>query len=196
MSESELLRKALLQRGACRLCLAPDTECVPIFSTSAADKEPLPVKILACVAIKVSAKAIDDDRRANVHCCRLLAALCVSCRVASGALASSTSVHIPLVENSQTKQLSKYSRLKRVVFPLAREGSGKSQRIHCRGSPRRRVATALGCFCLGWHAECHVTRRGASAAAAAAAVAVAAESERGHRRVNDRYSGRWLERAG
>lgn len=56
--EAELLRKALLQRGSCRLCLAPDTECVPIFSTTAADKEPLSSKILACVAIKVSRSRI------------------------------------------------------------------------------------------------------------------------------------------
>lgn len=51
MSE-ELLRRAL-QRGGCRLCMAPDTECVPIFATAAADKEPLSSKILACVSIKV-----------------------------------------------------------------------------------------------------------------------------------------------
>lgn len=37
----------------CRLCLAPDNECVPIFTNSAADKEPLSIKIQACVNIKV-----------------------------------------------------------------------------------------------------------------------------------------------
>lgn len=49
----DLLRRTL-QRGGCRLCMAPDTECVPIFATAAADKEPLSSKILACVNIKVS----------------------------------------------------------------------------------------------------------------------------------------------
>jgi len=38
----------------CRLCLAPDNECVPIFTTTAADKEPLKIKIHACVNIQVS----------------------------------------------------------------------------------------------------------------------------------------------
>lgn len=56
MSE-ELLRRAL-QRGGCRLCMAPDTECVPIFATAAADKEPLSSKILACVSIKVQKNKI------------------------------------------------------------------------------------------------------------------------------------------
>lgn len=49
----EVLRRALRSSG-CRLCLAPDTECVPIFATVAADKEPLSNKIFACVNIKVS----------------------------------------------------------------------------------------------------------------------------------------------
>lgn len=44
----------LIRRGGCRLCLAPDSECVPIFATAAADKEPLSSKIQACVNIKVS----------------------------------------------------------------------------------------------------------------------------------------------
>lgn len=43
-----------IRRGGCRLCLAPDSECVPIFATAAADKEPLSSKIQACVNIKVS----------------------------------------------------------------------------------------------------------------------------------------------
>lgn len=42
------------RRVCCRLCLAPDNECVSIFTTSAADKEPLSSKIAACVRIKVS----------------------------------------------------------------------------------------------------------------------------------------------
>lgn len=41
-------------RVCCRLCLAPENECVSIFTTSAADKEPLSSKINACVRIKVS----------------------------------------------------------------------------------------------------------------------------------------------
>lgn len=49
----DVLRKAI-RSGGCRLCLAPDTECVPIFATAAADKEPLSNKILSCVNIKVS----------------------------------------------------------------------------------------------------------------------------------------------
>ena len=49
----DLLRRAI-QRGGCRLCLAPDTECVPIFATAAADKEPLSSKIHSCVNIRVS----------------------------------------------------------------------------------------------------------------------------------------------
>lgn len=49
----DALRKAI-RSGGCRLCLAPDTECVPIFATAAADKEPLSNKILSCVNIKVS----------------------------------------------------------------------------------------------------------------------------------------------
>lgn len=44
----------VVNRRVCRLCLAPETECVPIFTTSAADKEPLSNKILTCVSIKVS----------------------------------------------------------------------------------------------------------------------------------------------
>lgn len=49
----DLLRQTL-QRGGCRLCMSPDSECVSIFATAAADKEPLSSKILACVSIKVS----------------------------------------------------------------------------------------------------------------------------------------------
>lgn len=46
--------KKIARSGGCRLCLAPDSECVPIFATAAADKEPLSNKILSCVSIKVS----------------------------------------------------------------------------------------------------------------------------------------------
>lgn len=38
----------------CRLCLAPDSECISIFKSYAADKEPLALKIQSCVNIKVS----------------------------------------------------------------------------------------------------------------------------------------------
>lgn len=43
-------------RICCRLCLAPENECVSIYKTSAADKQPLSMKINACVQIKVSEK--------------------------------------------------------------------------------------------------------------------------------------------
>lgn len=46
--------KKIARSGGCRLCLAPDSECVPIFATAAADKEPLSNKILSCIGIKVS----------------------------------------------------------------------------------------------------------------------------------------------
>lgn len=49
--------KSVNRNAGCRLCLAPDTECVPIFATAAADKEPLSNKILSCVNIKVSQRA-------------------------------------------------------------------------------------------------------------------------------------------
>lgn len=52
MSDDVLRR--VIRGGGCRLCLAPDSECVPIFTTAAADKEPLSTKILSCVSIKVS----------------------------------------------------------------------------------------------------------------------------------------------
>lgn len=55
----DALRKGI-RSGGCRLCLAPDTECVPIFATAAADKEPLSHKILSCVNIKVSDKAANS----------------------------------------------------------------------------------------------------------------------------------------
>ncbi|KAJ6637460.1 Zinc finger protein, partial [Pseudolycoriella hygida] len=47
------MTESLVRRGGCRLCLAPDSECVPIFATAAADKEPLSSKIQACVNIKI-----------------------------------------------------------------------------------------------------------------------------------------------
>lgn len=52
--------KKTIRSGGCRLCLAPDTECVPIFATAAADKEPLSNKILSCVNIKVSEKRANE----------------------------------------------------------------------------------------------------------------------------------------
>lgn len=56
MTEDDLilLRRQIIPRAGCRLCLGPDTECVPIFATAAADKEPLASKIQNCVNIKVS----------------------------------------------------------------------------------------------------------------------------------------------
>lgn len=41
-------------KSCCRLCLAPDNECVGIFKTQAADKLPIQEKIAACVQIQVS----------------------------------------------------------------------------------------------------------------------------------------------
>ncbi|XP_031629010.1 zinc finger protein hangover-like isoform X2 [Contarinia nasturtii] len=58
------LLKRIARGGGCRLCLAPDTECVPIFATAAADKEPLPNKILSCVGIKI----LPADRMSNRVC--------------------------------------------------------------------------------------------------------------------------------
>lgn len=48
----ELMKRAA-RSGGCRLCLAPDSECISIFSL-AADKEPIANKIHSCVTIKVS----------------------------------------------------------------------------------------------------------------------------------------------
>lgn len=42
------------RQNCCRLCLAPDSECVPILTSLAADKEPLSSKIQACVNVKVN----------------------------------------------------------------------------------------------------------------------------------------------
>lgn len=41
-------------RNCCRLCLAPQNECVEIFKTQAADKQPIQLKISSCVQIQVS----------------------------------------------------------------------------------------------------------------------------------------------
>ena len=41
-------------RNCCRLCLAPENECVEIFKTQAADKQPIQSKISSCVQIQVS----------------------------------------------------------------------------------------------------------------------------------------------
>jgi hypothetical protein len=38
----------------CRLCLASGDECVNIFKTQAADKQPIHTKISSCVQIQVS----------------------------------------------------------------------------------------------------------------------------------------------
>ncbi|XP_055304076.1 zinc finger protein hangover [Sitodiplosis mosellana] len=56
--------KRIARSGGCRLCLAPDSECVPIFATAAADKEPLSNKILSCVSIKI----LPADRMSNRVC--------------------------------------------------------------------------------------------------------------------------------
>lgn len=41
-------------KACCRLCLAPENECVDIFKTQAADKLPIQTKISSCVQIQVS----------------------------------------------------------------------------------------------------------------------------------------------
>lgn len=51
MTEESILRA---RQNCCRLCLAPDSECISIFNSYAADKEPLANKIQSCVNIKVS----------------------------------------------------------------------------------------------------------------------------------------------
>lgn len=52
-------------RICCRLCLAPENECVSIYKTSAADKQPLSMKINACVQIKVSENSFFPIRNAR-----------------------------------------------------------------------------------------------------------------------------------
>lgn len=41
------------RKNCCRLCLAPEEECVPIFANFAADRQRLDQKIFSCVRIKV-----------------------------------------------------------------------------------------------------------------------------------------------
>ncbi|EDX18090.1 GD17285 [Drosophila simulans] len=41
------------RQNCCRLCIAPQTECISIINSYAADKEPLSTKILNCVGIKI-----------------------------------------------------------------------------------------------------------------------------------------------
>lgn len=41
-------------KACCRLCLAPENECVGIFKTQAADKQQIQAKINLCVQIQVS----------------------------------------------------------------------------------------------------------------------------------------------
>lgn len=50
---SSTINSVTAHRLCCRLCLAPDSECVPIMKTEAADKEPIAQKINFCVSIKV-----------------------------------------------------------------------------------------------------------------------------------------------
>ncbi|XP_037938241.1 zinc finger protein hangover isoform X2 [Teleopsis dalmanni] len=51
MSDETLSR---VRQNCCRLCLAPDTECISILNSYAADKEPLVTKIQNCVGIKIT----------------------------------------------------------------------------------------------------------------------------------------------
>ena len=43
----------IVGKSCCRLCLAPETECVNIFKTQSADKQPIQAKINSCVQIQV-----------------------------------------------------------------------------------------------------------------------------------------------
>lgn len=52
MSTSEIGVKS--RQLFCRLCLAPENECVSIYNNLSADKQPLQQKISSCVQIKVS----------------------------------------------------------------------------------------------------------------------------------------------
>lgn len=45
--------------SCCRLCLASGDECVNIFRTQAADKQPLHTKISSCVQIQVSVALVN-----------------------------------------------------------------------------------------------------------------------------------------
>lgn len=100
----DALRKGI-RSGGCRLCLAPDTECVPIFATAAADKEPLSHKILSCVNIKVS------DKTSNIRMY-----LCYT----------SMSLHPPIYQSLRDCEISTYlmcrwnARKKREKYPKIR----------------------------------------------------------------------------
>ncbi|XP_061388292.1 zinc finger protein hangover [Musca vetustissima] len=59
MSDDQRLQQQQQQNqqrrhNCCRLCLAPDNECISILNSYAADKEPLASKIHSCVSIKIS----------------------------------------------------------------------------------------------------------------------------------------------
>ncbi|XP_058974904.1 zinc finger protein hangover-like [Musca domestica] len=55
MSDERLQQQNQQRRhNCCRLCLAPDNECISILNSYAADKEPLASKIHSCVSIKIS----------------------------------------------------------------------------------------------------------------------------------------------
>lgn len=55
------------RKNCCRLCLAPEEECVPIFTNFAADRQRLDQKIFSCVRIKV---VQGDDLSSKVcHAC-------------------------------------------------------------------------------------------------------------------------------
>lgn len=54
----------MVSKGCCRLCLAPKTECVEIWSNFGADRQKLEFKILDCVHIKVS----KDDHLSPMIC--------------------------------------------------------------------------------------------------------------------------------
>lgn len=66
-SQQQLQRR----HNCCRLCLAPDNECISILNSYAADKEPLASKIHTCVSVKVSwitqKNMFVDKRRHNAN---------------------------------------------------------------------------------------------------------------------------------
>lgn len=55
-------------KACCRLCLAPNNECVDIFKTQAADKLTIQSKISACVQIQVS---VNNGKSGAAGCRRI-----------------------------------------------------------------------------------------------------------------------------
>lgn len=56
------------RQNCCRLCLAPDNECISILNSYAADKEPLATKIYSCVSVKVSLDWAPQKYSEDIEC--------------------------------------------------------------------------------------------------------------------------------